>query len=126
MLTNWNRIPLADEWFSKHIKKVNRHFAQYRSGRRGETVKIAVLDTGLDINHLLLRDYKNNGQIDQENYFDFTQPDNKMFTDDVGHGTFCTHLILKTCNTAEIYVAKVFNKVTADQETANCIAKVSY
>lgn len=126
LLTNWNRIPHADEWFSIHIKKINKYFNIHRSGRPDEKVKIAVLDTGLDINHLLLREYQDNGQINKKNYIDFTKPDNKNATDDVGHWTFCTHLILKTCNTAEIYVAKVFKKATLDQETANCIAKVSH
>ncbi|KAL7969170.1 subtilisin-like protein [Trichoderma sp. SZMC 28014] len=95
----------------------------HRSGRPEEEVKIAVLDTGLDIGHLLLRTYQDKGQIDVENYIDFTDPNNKKPTDDVGHGTCCTHLILKTCHAAKIYVAKVFRKATPDNDTADCIAK---
>lgn len=126
VLTNWNRIPLAEEWFSKHMRKLNKSFAMHRSGRPEEEVKIAVLDTGLDIGHLLLRTYQDKGQIDVENYIDFTDPNNKKPTDDVGHGTCCTHLILKTCHAAKIYVAKVFRKATPDNDTADCIAKVRY
>ncbi|UKZ90744.1 uncharacterized protein TrAFT101_005742 [Trichoderma asperellum] len=119
-------IPLADEWFSSHIKRVDKYFDSYRSGRPNEIVKIAVLDTGLDMNHLLLRDYKDREQIAQEDSIDFTKPDAGPVTGDrIGHGTFCTHLILKTCRTAKIYVAKVFNNATADYETAACVAKAS-
>jgi hypothetical protein len=98
---------------------------ELRSDRAGERAKIAVLDTGIDINHLLFRDFRNK-QILEENSLDFTvDPPEQLLSDNTGHGTHCTHLILKTCITAEIYTAKVFKKAKADQDTANCVARVT-
>ncbi|KAI1137156.1 hypothetical protein F5Y05DRAFT_80047 [Hypoxylon sp. FL0543] len=114
------------KWFDdvEYMKRVNKFFKALRSGRPNERAKIAVLDTGLDFDHLLLRPFIESKQLSQEHSLDFTaEPNRPVKGDSVGHGTHCTHLILKTCETAEIYVAKVFKKKKADQYTATCVAK---
>jgi Subtilase family len=91
-----------------------------------ERVKIAILDTGLDMSHPILRDYRDRGQIGPKQSCDFvaqpqdcdseTKVDIPVSEDSTGHGTHCTHLLLKTCPTARVYVAKVLdaNEVDAD------------
>ncbi|KAI0837557.1 hypothetical protein F5Y06DRAFT_287770 [Hypoxylon sp. FL0890] len=115
------------KWFNdaEYMKKVNKFFEASRSGRPNERAKIAVLDTGLDFDHLLLRPFVENKRLSRENSLDFTvEPNTAVNGDNVGHGTHCTHLVLKTCETAEVYVAKVFKKKKADQYTAMRVAKV--
>ncbi|KAI0149953.1 hypothetical protein F4776DRAFT_603935 [Hypoxylon sp. NC0597] len=119
-------IKEGKKWFddAEYMKKVNKFFEASRSGRPSERAKIAVLDTGLDFDHLLLRPFIESKRLSREHSLDFTlEPNIPVKGDSVGHGTHCTHLILKTCETAEVYVAKVFKKKKADQHTAMCVAK---
>ncbi|OTA91445.1 hypothetical protein M434DRAFT_343303 [Hypoxylon sp. CO27-5] len=114
-------IKEGKKWFddAEYMKKVNKFFAASRSGRPSERAKIAVLDTGLDFDHLLLRPFLESKRLSREHSLDFTlEPNIPVKGDSVGHGTHCTHPILKTCETAEVYIAKVFKKRKADQHTA--------
>src|SRR5271170_687851 len=125
LINSLRSIPNADSWFSEHLEKAQCFLNQYRRGAPNERVKIAVLDTGLDMDHLILRQFRENKQIGPEKSRDFTSEPNKEVAEDkTGHGTHCTHLILKTCPTVEVYMARVFVKAKADQTTVGKIAKV--
>ncbi|KAI7780605.1 hypothetical protein LA080_015888 [Diaporthe eres] len=59
-----------------------------------DIVKIAVLDTGNDLDHPKFSRYKTRNKISQEYYKDFVYND-QMARDSSGHGTHCVHTILK-------------------------------
>ena len=86
-------------------------------------VKIAVLDTGVDLEHRKLKKYKDQAQISQERCRDFVSGD-KVIRDGTGHGTHCAHTILKLCSTARLYVARVFESDEADAGTVQKIIEV--
>ncbi|KAK8923021.1 Intracellular serine protease [Metarhizium anisopliae] len=116
----------ADDFFTDahHMKRVQSFFSTIRRPHQ-RRVKIAVLDTGLDINHPLLQKFVRSKQIGEELGRDFTmhplgEPDLK---DNTGHGTACTHLLLKTCPTAVVYTAKISNQSTFDEKTAERISE---
>lgn len=67
-------------------------------------VKVAIIDTGIDASHPLLKIFEENGQIRCKSWID-GEPAN---TDDNGHGTHVAHSLLKVAPRAELYIAKVF------------------
>jgi subtilisin family serine protease len=85
-------------------------------------VKIAILDTGIDLTHPLIKKYVDTGHIPKT--YDFVEGTSSI-TDLHGHGTHTAHLLLKTAPNASIYVARVFRTTKADRNTAQLVAKVS-
>ena len=85
-------------------------------------VKIAILDTGIDLKHPLLKNYIDAGQIPQVH--DFVE-DRDDIKDTNGHGTHSAHLLLKTAPNAAIYVARVFEKAKANKRTPDLVSEVS-
>lgn len=84
-------------------------------------VKIAILDTGVDISHPdISREYKS-GRI---KYHDFTNESNDIEDLD-GHGTHSVSLIAKFAPNAEIYAGRVFRQSVAAEGNAEIVAKVS-
>ncbi|KAH6706260.1 peptidase S8/S53 domain-containing protein [Leptodontidium sp. MPI-SDFR-AT-0119] len=73
-------------------------------------VKIAILDTGLDLSHLDIIKAKDEGRL---KYWDFVD-DTEAIKDDDGHGTHCTSIALQYAPNAEIFVGRVFRKRQAD------------
>lgn len=101
-----------------------------RLGDDDERVRIAVLDTGLDMDHLLLKEFREHGQIGPDLSRDFTlnsedESDRRVFEDSVGHGTHCVSVVLKTCPYANVYMAKVFESKSATKDTESRICEVS-
>lgn len=92
-------------------------------------IKVALLDTGVDLTHPELEDYLNNGQlhmgldlVDQENH------DGPVIDLD-GHGTHMCHTLLRTAPYAMVYPVRVFkDRHTLDQDeesrSASLVAKV--
>lgn len=73
-----------------------------------ENIKIAVLDTGIDRNHVDLKDCISGGVA-------FESSDDYIFTsdnynDDNGHGTACASTIKKEFNKVDFFVMKVMDK----------------
>jgi len=64
------------------------------------------------------------GKIKEDQVFDFVTNQEKSIVDETGHGTHCTHILLKTAPYAEVYVGRVFRKNEADDDTALKVAKV--
>jgi len=84
-------------------------------------VKVAILDTGIDLNHPVFKDFIARDQIG--GFYDFIN-ESSIPVDDNGHGTHVSHLLLKTAPYSRIYVARVFEDTEADDGTALLVAKV--
>jgi subtilisin family serine protease len=84
-------------------------------------VKIAVLDTGLDITHPEISREILEGRI---KFHDFVE-DSTSIKDLDGHGTHCTSLVAKFAPNSEIYVGRVFKISKAVEDSPVILAKVS-
>ncbi|KAF3142690.1 hypothetical protein TWF569_007545 [Orbilia oligospora] len=82
-----------------------------------QTVKIAVLDTGISPKHPYA------SEMAEGMYKDFVDKDCARKQDTNGHGTETLNLIFKAFETPEVYVARVFRKEEADQNTAEYVVK---
>lgn len=101
-----NDAELDNTWGVKHINTGQVH----DNGNKGDAVKIAVLDTGIDYNHTELSGAYVGG-------YDFVNNDNDPFDDD-GHGTHCAGTIagadddtgvVGVAPNAKIYALKVLD-----------------
>lgn len=84
-------------------------------------VKIAVLDTGLDLTHPDIAKQYDDGRIKIR---DFIEKEDTIKDLD-GHGTHCTSLLLNNAPNAEIYAGRVFRKSRAEDSSAATLAEVS-
>jgi hypothetical protein len=84
-------------------------------------VKIALLDTGLDMTHPQIKKFSDDKQILDP--FDFVEDSTEMKDTD-GHGTHGTHLLFKTAPFVKVYPARVFEHSDADANTPGLVAKV--
>lgn len=84
-------------------------------------VKIAILDTGLDLSHRDIIKAKDEGRL---KYWDFVD-DTEAIKDDDGHGTHCTSIALQYAPNAEIFVGRVFRKRQADSGSCGILTMVS-
>lgn len=72
-------------------------------------IKVAILDTGVDLRHPAFQDYRQTGRL--ENGVDLVDPSNKDGDVDLdGHGTHMCHTLLKTAPYARVYPIRVFTK----------------
>jgi subtilisin family serine protease len=69
-----------------------------------QSVRVAVLDTGVDVSHSLLCGPFHKGQIVYQN---FVGPETKIPRDDHGHGTHVTSILLKAAPNVSVYVGRV-------------------
>lgn len=81
-------------------------------------VKIAILDTGIDLQHPLI-----SARIPTENCWDFVN-DTRDILDEVGHGTHTTYLLAKTAPQAKIFCGRVWKTRREEENTGKLIAKV--
>ncbi|KAJ5100790.1 hypothetical protein N7456_006842 [Penicillium angulare] len=105
------------------MNKVHRFFLQYRKKplckekptSKQKFVKIAILDTGIDLGHPEFRPFQNDGRVTAGHCRDFVNPGESPISDSTGHGTHCAHLVLKVCQIAKLYIAKVFQTEQCDE-----------
>lgn len=82
-------------------------------------MKIAILDTGVDATHPLVREHKERIQ----GYESWTVSD--IADQDIdGHGTHATFLVLDVAPNADIYIARVAEGSESELEMAQRVAKV--
>lgn len=80
-------------------------------------VKVAVLDTGVSP-HQAEADYITE-------YQDFVSRRNDLKCDKTGHGTMSIRLILDMCESASVYVLRIFDRDTATEKTQQLAIEVN-
>lgn len=116
----------ADKWFEYLEKRVLGILDA--SPPSHEPVKIAILDTGVDMTHPLYRLEEIRDRIKRQ---DFTEPasgDIPRSEDDIdGHGTHISHVLLRVAPYAELYVGKVLqSSKEQDPNMAEHVAQVAF
>jgi subtilisin family serine protease len=86
---------------------------RYKDGR--PRVKVAIIDTGIDGSHPLLKPFQENDQIRCKSWIEGEPAD----VDDNGHGTHVAHSLFKVAARAELYIAKVFKTGKEDELEQN-------
>jgi len=104
-----SKIKWADEWFKTLESVVHPVINEHRKGKK--SVRIAILDTGVDTTHPQIR-----AALTKFKGFFPESPDSKpdsesdLFRDYHGHGTHGTSVLLRTAPNAAIYIARVTDK----------------
>jgi hypothetical protein len=81
-------------------------------------VKVAVLDTGLDLNH---------PSVNPEKYKDFVGSDGAPRKGNTSHGTISVDLILRMYQDADLYVARIFEDDSpCPEDGVACMTQVSF
>ncbi|KND90479.1 Major intracellular serine protease [Tolypocladium ophioglossoides CBS 100239] len=96
-------------WKSEYIKVYERFIEEYLPKHSLNPVKIAILDTGIDRDHLAIKARKENLQGKRNCYNEYQ----KNVPDGNGHGTFAASLILDYAPDAMLYVIKIVDKENA-------------
>jgi hypothetical protein len=110
----------SDKWFNTWLAKVESFLSQFRRTppHPDHIVRIAIIDTGINLDHPLLQPYKKSDQISPLLCRNFVTDRQSPVYDSTGHGTHCAHVILKTCPKARLFSAKVFEGSDANESTA--------
>ncbi|KAL7964446.1 hypothetical protein HDV63DRAFT_271226 [Trichoderma sp. SZMC 28014] len=102
----------SDTWFTQLKNETHTLMDSVKGGE----VKIAILDTGIDLQHPLL-----SKRILSKNCRDFVNNSNDM-CDEVGHGTHTAYLLAKTAPQAEIFCGRVWKARCEEDDTGKLIA----
>ncbi|KAI0376371.1 hypothetical protein F5Y04DRAFT_266649 [Hypomontagnella monticulosa] len=98
----------TDKWFKSYlnIKKVIKRIRTDRPKKPDQRVRVAVLDTGVDVSDSLLNPFAIKRRII---YRDFTQPGlySILPKDEVGHGTRVCGVLLTIADNIDVYAARV-------------------
>ncbi|KAK1842039.1 pfs domain-containing protein [Colletotrichum chrysophilum] len=92
-----------DDWKRRYLSVYEKFIEKYIPSYLESPIRIAILDTGIDEDHVLLeahRDIKG-----KHNFYDTSRK--RRVTDTTGHGTFAANLILDYAPDADLYVIKV-------------------
>ncbi|KAK0115755.1 hypothetical protein ONS95_012808 [Cadophora gregata] len=94
-------------WFDS-LESETQNLLIHLRRSQGKRVKIAILDTGIDLSH---PDFKEDQSASRMNRpiktpEDFLDPEGKAF-DTCGHGTYCVGILRRVAPEADIYVARV-------------------
>ncbi|KAF9774248.1 hypothetical protein IL306_007785 [Fusarium sp. DS 682] len=87
-------------------------------------VRIAILDSGFDPTHPLLRTDEGNIDPRIKGFQNFVAGrDAQEYQDEIGHGTHALGLLLKVATCAEIYIARIANQATLGRDSYSAISK---
>ncbi|KAK4449812.1 peptidase S8/S53 domain-containing protein, partial [Podospora aff. communis PSN243] len=93
----------VDEWFS-FIEDINENILAEFRRQNGRRVRVAVLDTGVDMRNAVFSDREVRRRIKAR--VDFLDPEG-FGLDTCGHGTHCVSLVNRVAPAADIYVGRV-------------------
>lgn len=87
---------------------------------------MAILDTGLDLNHSSLEDFKD--RIQGKNQKNFVNDGQKNVQDHDGHGTHVAGLFLKLAECTELFIARISSdrRVEKDEVVAEVVRTVCF
>ncbi|CAM1505661.1 Fc.00g112980.m01.CDS01 [Cosmosporella sp. VM-42] len=100
----------------RQLSSVSRQLPTWRN----EKVRIAILDTGIDDEDILIETALQNGRIRDTR--DFVSGSDVR--DSYGHGTHVTRLLLQIAPAAELYIAKISNSKHIHSKNLNRIPEV--
>jgi len=114
------RVKAGIAWFDWH----NNALARIAHLRRpaisdNKRIKIAILDSGIDLSQLCLDIYNTEPKIQYRSWVD----DSPDWIDEVAHGTHLAVLLRKIAPNAIVHVGRVFKK-RPTMASAECVAKV--
>jgi hypothetical protein len=95
------RLELKTQALLRPFRSEHNHFTDKRRRR----VRIAILDTGIDFAHELVKKYRDRKQIKKTKSW---IPGRPGTSDEDGHGTHAAMLLLKVAPEAELYIARIF------------------
>ncbi|EFW99001.1 lipid acyl hydrolase [Grosmannia clavigera kw1407] len=115
---------LPPELITQLFPAVNEDELQQRRRNNDRRVKIAILDSGLDAQHkdIIRLSQDDDGKSKIRDVKDWTTS-SVGTSDSIGHGTYCAALLLEVAPNADLYVAKVFDSSTADEETPTRVSE---
>ncbi|KAK7946100.1 subtilisin-like protein [Apiospora aurea] len=102
------------DWFDR-MASLN-YILKAREGDTYDQVKIAVLDTGVDLNDAASE------YID--GYRDFVSGNDKVKCDNTGHGTTSISLIFDMCESASVYAVRIFETDVANENSQELAVQV--
>lgn len=111
----------------------------FKNIKTKQEIKIAVIDTGIDVNHKDLKDNiwfnkkeikdgidnDGNGFVDDVNGWNFAEENNDL-TDDIGHGTHVSGIIVKNFPDAKIIPIKYYSKKNNTFSFENSLKALDY
>lgn len=106
---------------------MNRYEYLYRPvdvGRLDEEriPKVAIIDTGCDLEHDEIRPYVESNTI--ADFHDFVENKEGQIVDLDGHGTHVSHLLLQAARHVRLYIGRAFKTAKADENTAQYVSQV--
>ena len=106
--TNSLEMRRSEDWFHDVDPLLSAMGPPRQAGEVCKRVRVAVIDTGLD------KAYHTRYHVKE--WKDFVNIGASEMSDKTGHGTLCAHLILSMCEEIDLYVARIFDRDTADPE----------
>ncbi|KAF7537671.1 hypothetical protein G7054_g3547 [Neopestalotiopsis clavispora] len=106
------RLTESDRWF-KRLNNETHALLESVKGISKEQVRVAILDTGIDLEDPFLR-----SRISPEHCWDFVL-DKRDILDKVGHGTHTASILAKTAPRARIYCGRVWEERSEDKKGGN-------
>ncbi|KAH7094546.1 hypothetical protein FB567DRAFT_585915 [Paraphoma chrysanthemicola] len=117
-----SKINSADKWLQDYadVRRIGQTIRQRPESPR-DRIRVAILDTGVDVSEHFLHRFYLKGQII---YADFLPggSSSKIPQDDHGHGTYITSILLKIAKNADVYVARV-SKDGKQPWNSSCVEK---
>ena len=100
-----HRIKQSSQWF-EWMQDVHTRLST--EPRHTEKVKIAVIDTGIELSETQRSIYDRDDEMQYKNWVDRDEEGIEHGKDSVGHGTHIATLLARIAQNATIHVARVF------------------
>lgn len=114
----------STECFFQDLKSIAAHVLRQRSAAHihDEPIKLAILDTGCDVGLPFFEDGRRLGQL--RRWKDFSEHPTEAPSDDFGHGSLMTKLIMEIAPMVDIYLVRIATNNEQLEKSEENIAKV--